>query len=203
MSAEKILCPVCGGEVLFHTKDSVTRCTYCASPILGKSQSRDCVYCKGKLAKAVCYVCGDLVCEDHLEKRVGNYGGKLFTIINCKKKSCADESSWAPLVNPEYQRLTNMDWADHSDNAILRVTGLGAILMMLFELFFFISMAYIQWLTPWGQAEPANIGYWFIRGDSVIILNIALRTKKGIFSKMRRRTIGRWGETIEPPGCSD
>jgi DNA-directed RNA polymerase subunit RPC12/RpoP len=172
MSGEKILCPVCGGEVTFHTKDSVTRCSYCASPILGRNQSRDCVYDKGKLAKAVCYVCGDLVCEDHMEKRVGNYGGKLFTIINCTKKSCVDESSWAKRVNPEYQRLTNMDWSDKVDNSILRVTGLGAIMMMLFELFFIISMIYIQFLTPWGQAEPSNIEFWFIRGDSVIVLNI-------------------------------
>ncbi|MDF1539654.1 MAG: hypothetical protein P1Q69_12210 [Candidatus Thorarchaeota archaeon] len=172
MSGERILCPVCGGEVEFHTKDSVTICTYCASPILGKYQSRNCVNHKKTLAKAVCHVCGDLICEKCLEKRVGNYGGKLFTIINCSKKSCIDESSWAKPLNPEYQRLTNMDWADSVDNSILRVTGLGAIMMMLFELFFILSMVYIQYLTPWGLADPPNINYWFFIGDNVIVLNI-------------------------------
>ncbi|MFW9954543.1 MAG: hypothetical protein ACFFD3_08315 [Candidatus Thorarchaeota archaeon] len=172
MSGEKILCPVCGGEVPFITKDSVTRCPYCASPILGKSQSRDCVRHSGTLAKAVCNVCGDLICEKCIEKRVGNYGGKLFTIVNCTKKSCVAESTWAPLINPEYQKHTNMDWADSVDNSILRVSGLGAITMMVFELIFIISMLYIQYLTPWGQAEPSNIPYWFFRGDQVIVLNI-------------------------------
>ena len=172
MSEEIILCPVCGGEVTFHTKDSVTRCSYCASPILGKNQNRNCVDHPRTLAKAVCHVCGDLICEDCMEKRVGNYGGKLFTIVNCTKKSCIAESSWAKPVNPEYQRLANMDWADKVDNSILRVTGLGAIMMMLFELFFIISMLYIQFLTPWGMEEPSNIDFWFIQGDSVIVLNI-------------------------------
>ncbi len=172
MSGERILCPVCGGEVEFHTKDSVTRCTYCASPILGSDQSKNCVHHKDTLAKAVCNVCGDLICEKCMEKRVGNYGGKLFTIVNCTKKSCISESSWAKPLDPEFQRLTNMDWADSTDNSILRVTGLGAIMMMLFELFFIVSMVYIQYLTPWGLADPPHIKYWFFIGDNVIVLNI-------------------------------
>ncbi len=172
MSQERILCPVCGGEVAFLAKDTVTRCTYCGSPVLGRNQDRNCVHHPETLAKAVCSVCGDLICELDMQKRVGNYGGKLFTIINCRKASCIRESEWARPVNPEYERLTNMDWADNIDNSILRVTGLGALMMMIFELFFFISMVYIQFFTEWGLIEPANISFWFIRGDQVVVLSI-------------------------------
>lgn len=172
MSQESILCPVCGGVVTFHTKDTVTRCSYCGSSVLGKNQDRNCVHHPDILAKAVCSVCGDLICELDMQKRVGNYGGKLFTIINCTKPECIRQSEWARPINPEYEMLTNMDWADRVDNSILRVSGLGALTMMIFELFFFISMVYIQFLTLWGLADPANISFWFIRGDQVIVLSI-------------------------------
>ena len=170
MSQSKLLCPVCGGVVEIKSRDAVTRCDYCGSPVLGQDQDRYCVNHPDTLAKAVCNVCGDLICEKDMEKRVGNYGGKLFTIINCKKPSCIRESEWAKPVNPEYERLTNMDWADKIDNSILRITGIGALLLLIFELLFFISMVYIQFFTPWGQA--GHIGVWFIRGDQVIVLSI-------------------------------
>lgn len=172
MPEERILCPVCGAEVVYQSRDSVTRCQYCGSPVLGKDQGRNCVHHPDILAKAVCHVCGDLICEKDMEKRVGNYGGKLFTIVNCKKPSCIRESSWAHPVNPRYEKLTNFDWADSIDNSILRVAGLGTLLMMLFELFFFISMVYIQFLTPWGTADPPNIPFWFFRGDEVVVFSI-------------------------------
>ena len=130
-------------------QDKVNRCEYCASPVLGPSQSRDCVNHPGVLAKEVCHVCGDLVCEDCMQKRVGEYGGKLLTIVNCEKPECVAESDWAKPLNEEYQRLVNMDWADRIDNLILRLTGLGGIIMMVFELIFFIGIMYFQFLTPW------------------------------------------------------
>ncbi|MFW9920109.1 MAG: hypothetical protein ACFFED_10945 [Candidatus Thorarchaeota archaeon] len=172
MTLERILCPVCGGEVSFHTKDTVTRCTYCGSPVLGRNQGRNCIHHKDTLAKAVCNICGDLICELDMQKRVGNYGGKLFTIVNCMKPECIHQSEWARPINPEYEKLTNMDWADKVDNSILRVSGLGALMMMIFELFFFISMLYIQFFTDWGRADPATISFWFIRGDEVVVLSI-------------------------------
>ena len=152
----RILCPVCGGPVKVDQKDKVNRCEYCASPVLGPSQSRDCVNHPGVLAKEVCHVCGDLVCEDCIQKRVGEYGGKLLTIVNCDKTACVSESSWANPLNEEYQKLANMDWADRIDNLILRLTGLGGIIMMVFELIFFIGVMYFQFLTPW-SIPPISI----------------------------------------------
>ncbi len=145
----RILCPVCGGPVKVDQNDKVNRCEYCASPVLGPSQSRDCVNHPDVLAKEVCHVCGDLVCEDCIEKRVGEYGGKLLTIVNCDKPACVSESAWAKPLNEEYQKLANMDWADRIDNLILRLTGLGGIIMMVFELIFFVGVMYFQFLTPW------------------------------------------------------
>jgi DNA-directed RNA polymerase subunit RPC12/RpoP len=145
----KILCPVCGGPVKVDQTDKVNRCEYCASPVLGPSQSRDCVNHPDVLAKEVCHVCGDLVCEDCIQKRVGEYGGKLLTIVNCDKPACIAESDWAKPLNEEYQKLANMDWADRIDNLILRLTGLGGIIMMVFELIFFIGIMYFNFLTPW------------------------------------------------------
>ena len=147
----QILCPGCGGPVKVDQRNKVNRCEYCASPVLGPSQSRDCINHPGVLAKEVCHVCGDLVCEDCMQKRVGEYGGKLLTIVNCEKKSCVSESEWANPLNEEYQKLANMDWADRIDNIILRITGFGAIIMMIFELIFFIGVLYYQFLTPWSM----------------------------------------------------
>jgi DNA-directed RNA polymerase subunit RPC12/RpoP len=166
---EKILCPVCGGPVKVDQEDKVNRCEYCASPVLGPSQSRDCVNHPGVLAKEVCHVCGDLVCEDCFQKRVGEYGGKLLTIVNCDKPACVAESEWAKPLNEEYQKLANMDWADRIDNRILRVTGLGAIVMMIFELIFFIGVMYFQFLTPWSMHEVSlNLG-GFTLGPVIMI----------------------------------
>lgn len=167
---EKIMCPVCGGPIYVLSQDSVNRCQYCGSPVLGPSQSRDCVNHPGTLAKGICHVCGDLICEECMEKRVGEYGGKLLTIVNCRKPECVAESSWAKPLNEEYLRLTNMDWADHIDNVILRVTGLGAVILMILELVFILSLMYIQYFTPWGQA--GNIPYYFFPGDLMIMLSI-------------------------------
>lgn len=146
---ERILCPVCGGPVKVDQQDKVNRCEYCASPVLGPSQSRDCVNHPDVLAKEVCHVCGNLVCEECVQKRVGEYGGKLLTIVNCDKPACIAESEWAKPLNEEYQKLANMDWADRVDNLILRLTGLGAIIMMVFELIFFLGIMFYQFLTPW------------------------------------------------------
>ncbi|UCH03631.1 MAG: B-box zinc finger protein [Candidatus Thorarchaeota archaeon] len=171
-AVEHILCPVCGGRVLVEHSDKVNRCEYCASPVLGPSQSRDCVNHESMLAKASCRVCGDLICEDCMQVRIGDYGGKLFTVVHCEKPECKLESEWAKPLNREFQKLTNFDWSDRTDNVILRVTGLGAILMMLFELFFIIAMIWIQYFTPWGIADPSPIGFIFLRGDLTVILSI-------------------------------
>lgn len=156
-------CPVCGGQVLIESDDKVSHCAYCASPVLGPSQSRDCVNHPGTLAKEVCNVCGDLLCEECLEKRVGDYGGKLLTIVNCTKPICVSESDWANPLNEEYQRLANMDWADRADNIILRITGVGAVIMMVFELFFIVGMLYMQYFTSLGSLFPV----WTIAGISI------------------------------------
>lgn len=169
---EYVMCPVCGGRVGFSSRDQVSRCSYCNSPVLGADQDRNCINHPDRLAKGVCHVCGDLVCEDCLQRRVADYGGKLFTIINCFKDECRRQSSWAQPLNPEYQQLTNMDWADSIDNKILRITGLGSVLMMVFELIFILTMLYIQYLTPWGLADPPNIPYWFVRGDQLLVMMI-------------------------------
>lgn len=168
MSEGKILCPVCGGPVVVVRDDKVNRCEYCASPVLGPSQSRDCVDHPGTLATGVCHVCGDLICDECTEVRVGDYGGKLLTIKNCSKKSCRAESEWAKPLNIEYQRLTNMDWADRSDNIILRVNGLGAILMMVFELVFIITMLFLQYFSPHSGVLPSYI----FPGDAVVVISI-------------------------------
>jgi hypothetical protein len=167
---ERIMCPVCGGPVKIDQKDKVNRCEYCASPVLGPSQGRNCVTHPDVLAKEVCHVCGDLVCEDCMQKRVGEYGGKLLTIVNCDKASCIAESDWAKPLNEEYQKLANMDWADRIDNLILRVTGLGAIIMMVFELIFFIGVMYFQFLTPWSIPQVSiTITSSFVLGPVIMI----------------------------------
>jgi hypothetical protein len=120
------------------------------------------------LATGVCHVCGDLICDESTEVRVGDYGGKLLTIKNCMKDSCRVESEWAKPLNVEYQRLTNMDWADRSDNIILRVNGLGAILMMVFELVFIITMLYLQYFSPFSAVLPS----FYLPGDAVVLFSI-------------------------------
>ncbi len=167
---EQIMCPVCGGPVSVDQQDKVNRCEYCASPVLGPSQSRDCVNHPKVLAKEVCHVCGDLVCEDCIQKRVGEYGGKLLTIVNCEKQSCVAESDWAKPLNEEYQKLINMDWADKIDNVILRVTGFGAIIMMVFELIFFIGVIFYEYLTPW-SIPPISLAFspTFVLGPAIMI----------------------------------
>ncbi|RDE11966.1 MAG: hypothetical protein C4K47_09045 [Candidatus Thorarchaeota archaeon] len=170
-STETIRCPVCGGAVKVGPKDRVNRCEFCASPVLGSSQKRDCVNHSGRLAVAVCNVCGDLICEECVQKRIGDYAGKLFTIANCLKEECVAASGWAQVVNPDYQRLTNMDWSDSVDGKVLRTTGAGAVLMMVFELIFILGMLYIQFFTQWGLVR-SNVPYFFIRGDAVVILGI-------------------------------
>ena len=167
-----ILCPVCGGHIGIEHSDKVNRCEYCASPVLGPSQSRNCVNHSDILAKASCQVCGDLVCEECMHTKIGDYGGKLLTIVHCDKDKCVVESDWAKPLNEEFQELTNFDWSDNKDNIILRVVGLGAILMMVFELFFILAMLWIQYLDPWGQSIPSPIPFLFVRGDTVVILNI-------------------------------
>jgi len=149
-----IVCPVCGGSVLIEHPDKVNLCNYCASPILGPNQSRNCTLHPDTLATDVCHVCGDLICDECIEKRVGDYGGKLLTIMNCSKASCIAESEWARPLNEEYQRLANMEWADRADNLILRITGVGAVVMMVFELYFILGMLFLQYFTPFGSLLP-------------------------------------------------
>ncbi|RDE15431.1 MAG: hypothetical protein C4K49_06275 [Candidatus Thorarchaeota archaeon] len=174
MSSETIMCPVCGGAIQTVSPDKVNRCEFCASPVLGRRQNHDCVNHPGRVAKGVCSVCGDLVCEECIQLRVGDYGGKLFTIANCGKPDCVQESKWAQPLNLEYQRLANMDWSDSVDNSILRVTGLGAVLMVVFELVFVLCMLYVQYFTSWGlTTDPVpNIPYFFVRGDTVVLFCI-------------------------------
>ncbi|RLI56633.1 MAG: hypothetical protein DRO87_03970 [Candidatus Thorarchaeota archaeon] len=176
----RIICPVCGGSVTVTHEDKVNRCEYCGSPVLGPSQNRDCVNHPGVLATDVCHVCGDLICDECTEKRVGEYGGKLLTIVNCGKPECVKESEWAKPLNEEFQRLANMDWADRIDNLILRVTGLGAITMMVFELIFILGLFYIFNFTSWGFANVPRIasagytGFWLSAygNGMVLLLNI-------------------------------
>jgi len=106
-----------------------------------------------------------------VQKRIGDYAGKLFTIANCLKEECVAASGWAQVVNPDYQRLTNMDWSDSVDGKVLRTTGAGAVLMMVFELIFILGMLYIQFFTQWGLVR-SNVPYFFVRGDAVVILGI-------------------------------
>ncbi len=171
---EKVLCPVCGGPVSVFNRDKVNRCEYCAAPILGSSQSRDCVNHSGTLAKEVCHVCGDLICEKCEQKRVGEYGGKLLTIVNCDKPACVAGSDWAKPLNEDYLKLANMDWADRIDNLVLRITGFGAIIMMVFELIFFIGILYFQFLTPWSIPAISffDLPAWFIIPLTILLLNV-------------------------------
>jgi hypothetical protein len=160
--------------VTIFNKDKINRCEYCAAPMLGSSQKRDCINHPGTLAKEVCHVCGDLVCEKCEQKRVGEYGGKLLTIVNCQKESCVAESAWAKPLNEEYLKLVNMDWADRMDNLILRITGFGAIVMMVFELIFFLGMLYFQFLTPWEVPEITYFGLpeWVTTPINILLLSI-------------------------------
>ncbi len=170
MLKSTIICPVCGGPINIQHDDKVNRCEYCASPVLGPSQSRNCVNHPGTLAKATCYVCGDLICEECMDRRAGDYGGKLFTIVNCTKKICIEESKWARPINEEYEKLINMDWADRSDNFILRVSGLGAVIMMVFELIFILTMLYIQYFTPYGIVS--SVSFFLFPGDAIIVMGL-------------------------------
>ncbi|TFG31574.1 hypothetical protein EU528_05805 [Candidatus Thorarchaeota archaeon] len=163
-----IMCPVCGGQVIIENTDKVNLCSYCASPILGPDQSRNCTNHPDILATEVCHVCGDLICGECTEKRVGDYGGKLLTIVNCSKESCIAASEWARPLNEEYQSLANMDWADKSDNFILRITGIGAVVMMVFELVFILGMLYLQYFTSHSALLPKIL----FSGDIVIILMV-------------------------------
>ncbi|UCE10098.1 MAG: hypothetical protein JSW61_14180 [Candidatus Thorarchaeota archaeon] len=168
MQVQHIMCPVCGGRIPIEHNDKVNRCEYCASPVLGSDQNRNCSRHPDRLAVEVCHVCNEMFCEEDIEYRVADYGGKLFTIVNCDKEYCVDESQWAKPLNREYQQLVNMDWADNIDNLILRVTGLGAVLMMIFELVFVLSMIYLQYFTT----HSANLPMFFLPGDIVIVLSI-------------------------------
>lgn len=165
-----IRCPVCGGQVLIELDDKVNFCGYCASPILGPSQSRDCVNHPGTLAKEVCHVCGDLLCERCMEKRVGDYGGKLLTIVNCPKQSCTAKSDWAKPLNKEYQYLANMEWADRADNCILRITGGGAVIIMIFELIFILGLLYMQFIPSFASLFPV----WVIYGFTIPVIPIII-----------------------------
>ncbi|MHA1949516.1 MAG: B-box zinc finger protein [Candidatus Thorarchaeota archaeon] len=173
-SQENVLCPVCGGPVSVFNQDKVNRCEYCAAPILGSSQSRDCVNHPGTLATEVCHVCGDLICEECEQKRVGEYGGKLLTIVNCDKSACVVDSEWAKPLNEDYHKLANMDWADRIDNLVLRITGLGAIIIMVFELIFFLGMLYFQFFTPWSIPLITFLGLpiWFTIPFTILLLSI-------------------------------
>ncbi len=166
-----IMCPVCGGQVVVTHDDKANRCEYCASPVLGSSQSRDCVNHHGTLAKGICNVCGDLVCEQCMEQRVGDYGGKLLTIVNCTRPQCREKSAWAQPLNVEYLRLTDMKWADKIDDVILKVNGAGGLLFMIFEMIFVIAMLYVQYGTVWGLT-PGNLPRFFLPGDMIVILGI-------------------------------
>ena len=172
MLKSRIICPVCGGPINLQYDDKVNRCEYCANPVLGPSQSRDCVNHPGTLAKATCHVCGDLLCEDCMERKAGEYGGKLFTIVNCTKRACVSESSWAKPINEEYEKLINMDWADRSDNFILRITGFGAVIMMVFELIFILAMLYIQYFTPYGVTS--SVPFFIFPGDAIIVMGLVV-----------------------------
>ncbi|MFX0107584.1 MAG: B-box zinc finger protein [Candidatus Hodarchaeota archaeon] len=171
-SHEHILCPVCGGRILVEHTDKVNHCEYCASPVLGPKQSRQCVNHPEKLGIAVCNTCGDLLCAECMEERVADYGGKLLSIVHCEKPECVMSSGWGKPLNREFQRLVNFDWADRQDNLILRVTGLGAIVMMVFELYFILALMWLQFFTSWGTSSPSPIPFLFVRGDAIVILSI-------------------------------
>ena len=174
---ERVLCPVCGGRVELWNAEKVNLCGYCGSPVLGPSQDRDCVNHPGRLATEVCRTCGDLICDECAQHRVGDYGGKLLTIVNCQKDKCILASDWAKPLNEEYQKLANMDWADRIDNFVLRVTGFGAIIMMVFELIFILGLLYIFNFGGWGFSNVsylAGLGYtgWLFQlvGNLTVLL---------------------------------
>ena len=172
-TTDMISCPVCGGKVLVEFDDKVSYCGYCASPVLGPSQSRNCVNHPDVLAKEVCHICGNLLCEECTEKRVGDYGGKLLTIVNCMRPDCIAASDWARPLNEEYQRLANMEWADRADNVILRITGGGAVIMMIFELIFILGMLFMQYFTSLGSLFPTwEIADVVIPGLPIIVLMV-------------------------------
>ncbi|TFG99724.1 hypothetical protein E4H12_01625 [Candidatus Thorarchaeota archaeon] len=177
----KIMCPVCGGLVIMEHADKTNLCTYCASPILGTNQDRNCTNHPEILGTEVCHVCGNLICDKCTEKRVGDYAGKLLTIVNCSKDSCVAASEWARPLNEDYQRLTDMDWADRKDNIILRVTGIGAVVMMVFELVFILGMLYFQYFTSQGAIFPTMNLY---PGIIVIILMVIGNTLAAVIMQM-------------------
>ncbi len=194
---ETILCPVCGGRIAFVYRDEVNRCEYCGSPVLGADQDRNCENHPEQLAKGVCHVCDKLICEGCMERRVGDYGGKLLTIVNCTSPACVLQSEWARPHNEELERLIDFEWADRIDNLIFRMTGLGAVLMMVFELVFVLALLYIQYLTPFGWSD-LNMPYIILRGDIVIVLSILgnllsamiLQTALQVYAHERQLTSG-------------
>ena len=176
----RVRCPVCGGTVYVFNEEKVNRCQYCASPVLGPSQERDCVNHPSTLATDVCHVCGDLICEKCTEKRVGDYGGKLLTIVNCTKPECIAASDWAKPLNEEYQKLADMDWADRIDNFILRITGFGAIIMMVFELIFILGLLWIFNFTGWSFTSVPYVvnsgltGFYLILWGNTLVLVLSI-----------------------------
>jgi hypothetical protein len=60
------------------------------------------------------------------------------------------------------------------DNLILRITGFGAIVMMVFELIFFLGMLYFQFLTPWEVPEITYFGLpeWVTTPINILLLSI-------------------------------
>jgi hypothetical protein len=132
-----------------------------------------------------------------MQRRVADYGGKLLTIVNCTNTECIEASSWAKPRNEELERLTDFGWADGIDNVIFRITGFGAVLMMVFELVFVLSLLYIQYLTPFGWSDQ-NMPYIVLRGDIVIILSILgnllsamlLQTALQVYAHDRQLTSG-------------
>ncbi len=172
-------CPVCGGTIHIRRADSLTRCPYCGSLVLGNEQKRTCKNHPDRKADGVCSVCNNLFCSDCLEKRVGEYGGKFFTIFVCKDPSCQTAVSWTTPVDEKLTRLASFDWADRYDNWIVKSAGIGGILLVFLELFMFFVFSYLRYWSSWGMS---HLSMWYVVGFTflgtfiaAILLQVALQ----------------------------
>ncbi len=159
VESRQALCPVCGATITINRTDELARCSYCGSLVLSPDHKRTCKNHPDRKADGVCSVCHNLFCNECLEKRVGEYGGKIFTLFVCKDPKCQAEVSWATPVNDQMERLASFDWADRYDNWAMKSAGVGGILLVFLELAMFFIFTYLRYFTAWGKS---NLSMWYI-----------------------------------------
>jgi hypothetical protein len=59
-----------------------------------------------------------------------------------------------------------MEWADKADNSILRVSGLGGVLMMIFELVMILALFLFQYIASW---TPGTDLVQFIQTGAIMV----------------------------------